>query len=75
MHHGQILKLINTHVANGGNTATAVNPAGTRAKDWANVELLVSEGEPPPRRVPGCAELKGACPLCWKFRCLLHCVV
>ena len=60
-----------THVSNGGKTATARNPAGTKSKDEAKVGMLVSVGKPPPPRVPGCGELPTACPLCWKFRSVI----
>ena len=57
-----------THVKNGGNTATAANPAGTSARDAAKEAMLLSKGEPPPPIVPGCGEFPVACPFCWKFK-------
>ena len=64
----QQLRLLSTYVAKGGKTATAVAPAGTRVKDAAKVGMLESVGEPPPPGVPGCGALRGARPLCWKFK-------
>ena len=48
--------------------ATAAKPAGTRAKDKAAVEILPSEGKPPPPTVPAGVEPPGVPPFCWKFK-------
>ena len=40
--------VFNTHVAKGGNTATGVNPEGTRFRAAFKVGMLLSVGEPPP---------------------------
>ena len=63
----RLIKFLSTHVAKGGKTATTLPPEGTRDKDADNVAMPPSPGEPPPPRVPGCAEPPTACPLIWKF--------
>ena len=45
-----------TYVANGGKTATADNPNGTRANDKARVWIRVLVGKPPPPTVPAVTE-------------------
>ena len=56
-----------TYVANGGKTATADNPIGTRAKDKDNVGMLASVGSPPPPGVPADTNPPGLM-LSWKFK-------
>ena len=48
-----------SYVANGGKTATADNPRGTRINDNPNVKILVSVGKPPAPATPA-----PACPPC-----------
>ena len=45
-----------TNVANGGKTAKADNPNGTRANDKARVWISVLVGKPPPPAVPAATE-------------------
>ena len=63
--------MINTYVANGGNTATGVNPAGTKAKLAVKVGMLLSIGEPPPPGVPGCTDPVETCPVSWKLKSVI----
>ena len=54
-----IFEVYDTYVSNGGKTATADNPSGTRINDNANVKILVSVGKPPAPAAP-----TPACPPC-----------
>ena len=56
-----IFEVYDTYVSNGGKTATADNPSGTRINDNPNVKILVSVGKPP---APAPAAPTPACPPC-----------
>ena len=59
-----------TNLANGGKTATANKPRGTRANDKDKVWIAVLVGKPPPPAVPTDGDPAGvaAGPLLWKPR-------
>ena len=64
MSRKNIFEGYDTYVSNGGKTATADNPSGTRINDNANVKILVSVGKPPAPAAPT--------PACPPFRVYIY---